>query len=273
MAHRLGVSGSIIYSNPELFQELFWEDIEHIEIGEFAEEKDLEEFLKLRQEKQVGFGIHSPLLRGGSKYDLIERVHYDSEYAWSQLEREAEKMSALGARYILIHFPYFKTEVQSDTNESIEEGLRKLNFIQKRYSIELICEPKLGLNRSPAGINYLNNFPINIWEKYNIKLCIDIGDYMIAAEQDIFNYLIKWREFIKVVHLHNVLYEGNDYIWTPVHPTQEHSCKYKIEEIIRLLSKSKDVTFIFEHTPETNPSKTFVSEGYNWVRSLVDKEN
>ena len=35
MAHKLGVSGSTIYSNPKLYSELFWEGIEHIEIGEF----------------------------------------------------------------------------------------------------------------------------------------------------------------------------------------------------------------------------------------------
>jgi sugar phosphate isomerase/epimerase len=269
MAHRLGVSGSIIYSNPELYSELFWKDIDHIEIGEFQDEKALDDFLILSKEKQIDFGIHSPLIRGGSKYDLIEKVQYDTEYAWEQLEKEAEKMSLLGARYILIHFPYFKMDIQDDANELIEEGLRKLSCIQNKYSIEIVCEPKLGFNRSSAGIDYLNNFPIEIWERYNIKLCIDIGDYMMAVEEEIFDYLIKWRRFIKVAHLHNVYYEKDNYIWIPVHPTQQHSSKYKIEDIIRFLAKSKNVTFVFEHTPETNPNKEFVSEGYIWVRDLV----
>jgi sugar phosphate isomerase/epimerase len=157
MAHKLGVSGSTIYSNPELFSELFWEDIEHIEIGEFPDEKALGRFLKLSKEKHTNFGVHSPLLRGRSKYDLIEKVEYDSAYAWEQLESEAKRMSALGAEYLLVHFPYFKEEVQMNTNGLIEEGLRKLSCIQEKYSIGLVCEPKLGLNRSSAGINYLNN--------------------------------------------------------------------------------------------------------------------
>lgn len=269
MAHRLGVSGSVIYSNPELYSELFWEGIDHIEIGEFQDEKALDDFLVLCKDKQIGFGIHSPLIRGGSKYDLIEKVQYNIEYAWEQLEKEAEKMAALGARYLLVHFPYFKTDVEGSTDELIEEALKQLSNAQKKYSIEIVCEPKLGFNRSSAGINYLNNFPVEIWEKYNVKLCIDIGDYMMAVGEDIFNYLIKWRRFIKVVHLHNVYYENDNYIWIPVHPTQEHSSKYKIEDIIRFLSKSEDVTFVFEHTPETNPSKGFVSEGYSWVSELV----
>lgn len=269
MAHKLGVSGSTIYSDPELFSELFWEGIEHIEIGEFPDEKAIERFLGLFRQKQISIGIHSPLLRGGSKYDLIEKVQYDPEYAWEQLESEAKSMSALGADYLLVHFPYFKDEVSGSTGELIEEGLKKLSYIQKRYSIQLICEPKLGFNRSSAGINYLNNFPTEIWGKYNIKLCVDIGDYIIAVGDKTLDYLLKWRNFIKVVHLHNIHYEDDKYIWIPVHPSQEQSGNHKVEEIIRVLSQSKDVTFVFEHTPETNPSRAFVAEGFKWVRALI----
>ena len=269
MAHKLGVSGSVIYSNQEQYAELFWEGVDHIEIGEFADYKAVDKFIELCKEKQVGFGIHSPLLRNGSKYDLLEKVNYDSKYAWKQLELEAEEMSALGAKYLLVHFPYFKEEVELNTDEIIEEGLKKLNYIQNKYSIELVCEPKLGLNRSSAGINYLNKFPVEIWEKYNIKLCIDIGDYILATENEILSYIVKWKDFIKVVHLHNIHYEGDRYIWIPVHPTQEYSGNHKVEEIIKFLSQSKDVTFVFEHTPETNPSKQFVNDGYKWVSSML----
>jgi len=243
MGHRQGVSGSTIYSNPEQFSELFWEGVEHIEIGEFPDEEALYKFLGLCKEKQISFGIHSPLLRNGSKYDLIEKIQYDSKHAWEQLELEAKKMSMLGAKYLLVHFPYFKGEVLKNTNEIIEEGLRKLSCIQRKYSIEIICEPKLGLKRSSAGINYLNNFPKEIWAKYNIKLCIDIGDYIIATKDETLDYILKWKEFIKVVHLHNIHYEDHRYIWIPVHPSQELSGSHKVEKIIRSLSQSQDVTF------------------------------
>lgn len=269
MVHKLGVSGSTIYSNPELYSELFWEDVEHIEIGEFYNNEALNQFLELSKRRGISFGIHSPLLHSGSKYDLIEKVQFDSEYAWKQIELESRKMASLGAKYLLVHFPYFKEEVSINTNESIEEGLKKLSSIQKQYSIEIICEPKLGLNRSAAGINYLNNFPIKIWEKYDIKLCIDIGDYIIATGKEILKYISKWSEFIKVVHLHNVHYEGDRYIWTPVHPTKEYISDNKIDEIIALLTQSRDVIFVFEHTPDTNPSKAYVNEGYKWISSLI----
>jgi len=269
MGHKQGISGSTIYSDPEKFSELFLDGVEHIEIGEFPDEKAMEKFLELCEEKQMCFGIHSPLLRNRSKYDLIEKVNYEPDYAWEQLEVEAKKMSALGAKYLLVHFPYFKGQVSNNTNELIEEGLKKLSSIQKKYSIELICEPKLGINRSSAGLEYLNNFSKETWAKYNIKLCVDIGDYIIGTKDETLNYILKWKEFIKVVHLHNIHYEGNRYIWIPVHPTQEHSGNHKVEQIIRSLSKSKDVTFVFEHTPETNPSKEFVCEGIKWVNSII----
>ncbi|MDF2521203.1 MAG: hypothetical protein K0R84_1831 [Clostridia bacterium] len=271
MSHKIGVSGSTILSNPEHFLDLFLDDIEHIEIGEFPNDKALIDFLELYKNRKISLGIHAPLISRESKYDLIEKLQYDPEFAWNQLEVQSRKMAAIDAKYILVHFPYFKEASSGDVNKLIEEGLYRLNKIQQRYSIEIVCEPKLGLNRSAAGINYLDSFPIDIWKKYDIKLCIDIGDYIIAAGNNIISYISKWSDFIKVVHLHNVIYEEDSYIWTPVHPTQEHIEGCRIDEIIEALTKSKDVIFVFEHTPDTNPSKEYVNEGYKWIRSLLNK--
>lgn len=270
MRNRLGMSGSTIFSNPELYSELFIEDIDHIEIGEFPNEEALNKFLDMNKVKGLSFGIHSPLLRDGSKYDLLEKVKYEPSDAWDMLEVEAKRMADLDAEYLLVHFPYFKDEVSLNTNQLIEEGLKKLSYIQEKYGIKLICEPKLGLNRSGAGIKYLQNFPIEIWGKYNIQICIDIGDYLIATGDEILDYLEKWKGFIIEVHLHNIHYEGEDYIWIPVHPDQEHDgYSHKVEHIIRFLAQCKDVSFIFEHTPETNPSKKVVEEGLKWVREII----
>ncbi len=43
--HRLGVSGSTILTNPEQFDELFWDDIDLIEMGEFPNESAFNAFL------------------------------------------------------------------------------------------------------------------------------------------------------------------------------------------------------------------------------------
>jgi len=268
--HRFGVSGSTILTNPEQFDELFWDDIDLIEIGEFSNEAAFSSFLDLSRGKQIPFGVHSPLLRNGSKYDLLEKVSMEPLAARQQLEREAALLSRLGAEYILVHFPYFTGETTENVNERIETGLQELSRIQKEYGVPIICEPKLGIGRSTKGIQYLDSFPIEIWEKYSLKLCIDIGDYLIATGDEIIKYVEKWKEHIRIVHLHNVAYEDNQYIWIPVHPSHEsNGTQYKIAPIIRFLSTCKEINFIFEHTPHSNPSKEFVQEGYIWTKNIV----
>jgi len=145
-----------------------------------------------------------------------------------------------------------------------------LSRIQNEYAIPIICEPKLGLGRSPKGIQNLDSFPLEIWEKYSLKLCIDIGDYLIATGEEIVKYVEKWKEHIKIVHLHNVAYQGDKYIWIPVHPSNEKNGEqFKIAPILHFLSQCKEVNFIFEHTPHSNPSREFVYEGYIWTKTMV----
>lgn len=259
-------------SDPKLFQDLFWEGINHIEIGEFPDETAFQNFLELKKDKHVSYGVHSPLFRNGSKYDLIQKVQIEPATAWEQLELEAERLAALDATYILVHFPYFKKEAEGNPNQIIESGLKKLSYLQQKYKIPIICEPKLGLERSAVGIQYLHDFPIEVWNSYGLKLCIDIGDYLLATGDNIIAYLAKWKAHIKVVHLHNVSYQGDKYIWIPVHPSHDFGAFYKVEHIIRFLSQCEDITFIFEHTPHSNPSKKFVEEGYQWVRTIIGLE-
>ena len=268
--HRFGVSGSTILTDPAKFEELFWDGIDLIEIGEFPDEMAFHALADLCRVKQIPFGIHSPLLRNRSKYDLLEKVSIEPVEARKQLEKEAAFLSRLGAQYILVHFPYFIGETTEQVNEIIEAGLQELSRIQKEYGIPIICEPKLGIGRSPKGIQYLDSFPLEKWERYSLKLCIDIGDYLIATEDEILIYLEKWKEHIKIVHLHNIAYVDNHYIWIPVHPSHENNgIQYKLEPILRFLSQCKEIHFIFEHTPHSNPSKEFVQEGYIWTKNIV----
>ncbi len=271
MHHCIGLSGSVIMTDPEKFPLLFRKKkINHIEIGEFPSVESFENFLELLKERNVTFGLHSPLYRNQSKYDLLEKIQYEPEQAWEQFESEVKYMSQLGATYILVHFPYFKEEKDIDTNKIIENGIKRLHLLQEKYSITIVCEPKLGLNRSAFGIRSLDNFPIEIWDKYGIKLCIDIGDYLLATGDKVMDYIEKWKNHIKVVHLHNVEFRNNKYIWVPVHPSHEKdNLHFNVKELIYKLSTSSGVYFVFEHTPHTNPTETFVNEGINWVEEII----
>lgn len=145
-----------------------------------------------------------------------------------------------------------------------------MHLLQERYSITIVCEPKLGLNRSAFGIKALDSFPIEIWDKYGIKLCIDIGDYLLATGDQVMDYIKKWKKYIKVVHLHNVEFHNNKYIWVPVHPSHEtDDSHFKVRDLIYKLSKSLGVFFVFEHTPHTNPTETFVNEGISWIKDII----
>ncbi|MFD1738755.1 TIM barrel protein [Bacillus salitolerans] len=274
MSHAIGISGSVIMSDPSKYTELFLDYIEHIEIGEFQDEEAFQSFLEAKESRKMTFGLHSPLYRNQSKYDLLEKVHYDPERAWKQFEEEVKRMAELNAAYILVHFPYFKEQGEGSYFKQIKAGLEKLATLQEKYNLPIICEPKLGFNRSSVGIEALHQFPFEEWRKYNVKLCIDIGDYLMAVGDRALHYISKWREFIKVVHLHNVEFHAYKYIWAPVHPShEEDDTHFKVREIITTLIASKGIFFVFEHTPHSKPTKRFVEEGIEWVRNLIKQES
>ncbi|WHY62248.1 TIM barrel protein [Cytobacillus firmus] len=272
MVHKIGVSGSVILSDSKLFHKLFKRHLPHIEIGEFQDEESFQCFIKLLGKTNKSFGLHSPLFRGQSKYDLLEKVSMNPEEAWIQFEAEVERMSRLGAEYILVHFPYFKKEASGNPAEIIEEGLKKLSALQKKYEIMIVCEPKLGFRQSPAGIDYLDSFPVETWKKYGLSLCIDIGDYILATDDKAINYIGKWAEFVRVVHLHNVEYQDDKYIWVPVHPSHENDGRHhKIKKLMDFLAKEcEDVFFVMEYTPHTNPSEKMAEEGIQWAREVIE---
>jgi sugar phosphate isomerase/epimerase len=274
MTHKIAISGSTIMSDTSLFHELFIDQTSHIEIGEFENEDAYQHFLGKIKSSNKSFGLHSPLFRNESKYDLIEFVQFESDKAWIQFENEVKRMSEAGAAYILVHFPYFQDE-SKDPNSLIEDGLQRLSLLQTKYNLPIVCEPKLGMWKSARGIEYLHKFPLSVWEKYGLKLCIDIGDYLLAAAKLSMNPLElirKWREHIKVVHLHNIEFIEGKYIWIPIHPSHENDDVYfPVKEILSFIAKNNNIYWVLEHTPHSCPKKEFVMEGIQWLKEDILK--
>ncbi|MGP4074500.1 sugar phosphate isomerase/epimerase family protein [Halobacillus sp. K22] len=270
MRSKLGISGSTILSDPDQFDQLFKTGIHHIEIGEFPDKASFYHFLQMAKQNKVSFGIHSPLIRGNSKYDLIDYVSMDPGEARKNFEKEVALAASVGAEYILVHFPYFKGSVSSNPRPIIEEGLRYLSELQERYKISIVCEPKLGLNRSPAGIHYLQQFPKKVWETYQLSICIDMGDYRMAAGDKWKEYIVPLLPYTTVVHVHNVSFSNNKYYWVPIHPgLNETDGHYDMKSMIEILSERKGRYFILEHTPHSRPSDSYVDEGLEWIRNLI----
>ncbi|CDQ18092.1 hypothetical protein SAMN05192559_102165 [Halobacillus karajensis] len=269
MAHRLGMSGSTILSNYKRFHELFNQGLPHIEIGEFEDKQAYSSFLNMAHDHTITFGIHVPHFRHNSKYDLIEKVKVAPAIARKMFEAEVAEAVQSGATYILVHFPYFKGKAKS-THEKIEEGLQFLHNLQESYGVTIVCEPKLGHHQSSAGIQYLKDFPMEVWGKYGLSICIDIGDYMVAAGREWKDYISPLLPFTKVVHMHNVQYIENHYIWVPIHPDPViQGAAYDMQPCLELLAEGKDKYFIFEHTPHSHPSEEIVQEGISWVKDII----
>ncbi|MCA0969984.1 TIM barrel protein [Halobacillus litoralis] len=264
--HKTGMSGSTIMSDPEQFDHLFQFGCTHVEIGEFPDMESVHTFLNLAEENQVTFGVHSPLIRSGSKYDMIESVKMPIEKARQQFEEEVAYLAEVGASYVLVHFPYFKGP-SADPFGRIEEGLTFLSHLQEKYKLPIVCEPKLGFDRSPCNIEYLHQCAGSLWGRYGLPICIDLGDYFMAAKGDWMPYIKPLLPFTKVVHLHNVTFTEKGYFWSVLHPTEGGA--YDMKWCIVMLGEGEGKYFIFEHTPHTSPSSQSVQEGLEWVRQLL----
>jgi len=266
----LGISGSTIMSNPEKFHKLFEHNLNHIEIGEFACRRDRIQFMDIHKTSGATLGIHAPMLRGRSKYDVIERVHFSPRTAIRHLSKDAKMARSMGAKYLLVHFPFFSGETSGDTNAIIEQGLKSLYKIQQKYNIPIVCEPKLGAARSAAGIEYLNHFPVDTWAKYGLKICVDLGDYVMAAgDKNVLEYIKKWSDFIMAAHLHNVDYPKDQYYWKPMHKNDETDGHHNLLPLMEHLSGLNDIYFVLEHTPHMGYSEGYVREGIEYVKGLI----
>ncbi|MGI8316048.1 TIM barrel protein [Halobacillus mangrovi] len=270
MSHALGMSGSTILSDPRQFDKLFKKGLPHIEIGEFPDRDSFFQFYEKAKERKVSFGVHSPLIRGNSKYDLIDEVVMSPVEARSNFEREVKELAELGAEYVLIHFPYFKSPPVSSIESTIEEGFQFLSDLQNRYGIPIVCEPKLGPERSPHNIQALHDHGLDLIVKYGLYICIDLGDYHMATKEKWEEYIRPLRPHTKVVHLHHVAYVGEKYYWVPIHPDFENDPgSFTMEPCLSLLKNGADKYFIFEHTPHTSPSELMVDQGVEWIRQQL----
>ncbi|ARI76973.1 TIM barrel protein [Halobacillus mangrovi] len=270
MSHTLGMSGSTILSDPHQFYKLFKKGLPHIEIGEFPDRDSFFRFYKMTKARKVSFGVHSPLIRGSSKYDLIDEVVMSPVQARSNFEREVKELAQLGAEYVLVHFPYFKSPPVSSPENKIEEGLQFLSDLQNYYGIPIVCEPKLGPERSAHNIQALHDYGVGLVAKYGLYICIDLGDYLMATKEKWEDYVRPLLPHTKVVHLHHVTYVEGKYYWVPIHPDFENDPDhFTLEPCLNLLKNGIDKYFIFEHTPHTSPSDLMVDQGVDWIRNQL----
>jgi len=268
---KYGVSGSTVLSRSDQLDLLFWPGIQHVEIGSLASEEDLHRVVAMAHENGTTLGIHSPLYRGGSKYDLIESVQYSTAEAWRQLERELRVARDIGAAYVLVHFPFFSASPRQLPEQGLLERASRLRDLQELYGVPIVCEPKLAMDRTGGGVSVVGRLPAGWWGENGLRLCWDMGDYLIALGDgtECLAELRRLKGATTVVHLHNVHFGESKYYWVPVHPSHEASSdRFSVARLLAAL-RDTDLLLVWEHTPEFTPSQDFALEGYCWVRELM----
>ncbi len=268
---RIGISASTILSDSDRLDEVFWEGIDHIEIGALSSHRDLTYLLRKAQDKRISVGFHSPVFAGGSKYDLLVPVDGEIESAWSQIEQEMALAQDNGVEYVLMHFPYFETSSTPNSISRMEWGLERLRSLQERYATRLVCEPKLGDNRNAGAIEILRRYSVEKWASWGIAMCWDMGDYLLAtgsSDESVLE-LRRLSSIIEVVHVHNVQVESGKYFWVPIHPSHEEDDGFfRIAPILSEM-KNMDAVLVWEHTPHFTPSEEFAVEGFKWAVNLL----
>jgi sugar phosphate isomerase/epimerase len=268
---RLGVSGSTILSESDRIHELAWQGTDHIEAGELRSPADLEALLSLCRGHGRSLGFHSPLYRGGSKYDLISAVEQSPEVAWQQLEDELRIAQDNDVEYVLVHFPYFQTASVPNPVSQIEAGLERISLLQDRYATKVLCEPKLGDNRDPGSIAILSGYSPARWREFGVSMCWDMGDNLLAATSTraCVEQLHRWRTEIDIIHVHNVKVTDEKYYWIPIHPSFEEQTEHFTLEPLLVAARDMDATLVWEHTPHFEDSREFVMAGVEWARGIL----
>ena len=269
---KIGISASAVWSQTERLGELFRSDVEHIEIGMFENLNVAEDFVKRAKQRRKSVGIHSPLVRGGSKYDLLEAVDLPTADAWKQIEEELDWCQKASIEYILIHFPFAQKRGTLNV-PLVTEGTRRLGSLQARTGVKIVCEPKLGVNHDPAGIAWLRTAPRRIFSDAGLDICWDVGDHLLAnrTEMDYFAQFNRWRSHISVIHLHNVGRNGATYRWTPPHPRKSVvDADYDLSRIVKQFPKS--ATIVSEYTPQRVATETTINTSFQYLKALTHRE-
>ena len=125
----IGLSASAVFSQTDRPAELFRPDVDHIEVGMFEDRDIADQFVRDSRIRGKTVGIHSPLVRGGSKYDLLGQVDVPIEDAWLQIENELAWCRSAGTSYLLVHFPFVMATGTLDLTR-VTDDLGRLSRLQ-----------------------------------------------------------------------------------------------------------------------------------------------
>lgn len=268
----IGISGSAVRSETDRLHELFRPDVEHIEIGLFENIGVADRFVRQARARGKTVGIHSPLLRGGAKNNLMAPITGSVDEAWEQVETELTWCGRSGVRYLLVHFPFVNRSDDLRVHDVVA-SVHRLSNLGHRYGVDVVCEPKLGAGRNPAEIGWLRTAPTRIFSPGNVSLCWDVGDHLLASRspEDFSHQFDRWKHAISVIHLHNVRMAGRQYRWVPPHPLKSAvNADYDLGPVIQRIPHS--ATIVCEYTPQQVATTANIDTSYHYLKAMTQED-
>ena len=247
--------------------ELFTWGCSAIEIGFLADERDYLYMLRECVARGMQMAIHSPVYQDGNRLGLLQ----NDAGAWAELERDLSVARRDGLAYLLVHLQCLQTPVEDDALTSIKSAALKMAALSREYGVPVVLEPKLEPNRGHSLFLLLHSLPLPELESWGLAWCVDVGDIYMASQESSVPYLemiSHLAPLAKVVHLHDVVVQGERYFWTPV--TGQDAVP--IAETLALLNPlERDIFVVVEHTPHLVESVKQVRQGIEWLRGQLGK--
>ncbi|HJX39101.1 MAG TPA: TIM barrel protein [Anaerolineae bacterium] len=279
----LSISTSFIRGDVSKLQQLLrMGDFKKLEIG-FYDEETLPLIMGFAKANELSYGFHDPLPRlPDDDYPFL--TDPDDQKRWRTLDsmyRTMQTAVRYEAQYVIGHIPSVLWEPRPAISEDkilelAHRSCDQLSAWSQESGIPFILEnvgPNPYFFRVAAFVEVLQAHP-------DLQFCLDMGHLhlmSIYAGYDAAEFARELAPYTTVVHIYNATPEMyRKYHHVPVHPSQRTEDGWA--DILGILGRvleggSKDLTLVFEYSPQYPAGEEFVKEGIEWVtRAATDEE-
>lgn len=249
-------------------------DFKKLEIG-FYDEDALPLIMDFANAHQLSYGFHDPLPRlPDDDYPFL--TDPDDQKRWRTLDSMYRTMQTAvlhQAQYVIGHIPSVIWEPRPALSEDkilelAHNSCDQLSAWSRESGIPFILEnvgPNPYFFRVSAFVEILQAHP-------DLQFCLDMGHLhlmSIYAGYDAAEFASELAPYTTVVHIYNATPEMyRRYHHVPVHPSQRAEDGWA--DILGILDcvlagGHKDLTLVFEYSPQYPAGDEFVKEGIDWV--------
>lgn len=259
-------------------------------------QEDLDTLMDTVEKHDLNLGVHFPLRAGIRPYrdpQYLSQLEDYQEDAYAYMTTEFEYISKQAVDYVLLHYPkpvvldervdwfgrqwWFGHESEYCYLQSldIDQFKKDSHYFFKwfeRESKKHGFRPIIELD-GLAPLLYESDFLLNMFEKYDIDLCIDIGRLHLQDQiDDHFDakvFVHKMKNHIKEVHLWNVKVgkEVNNSHYPALKHLDPNEGWADVSSYFNLLTK-QDFKVLFEHQTHAI-TEDELEACYQWIKTLI----